>query len=336
MISFLHIKGKGLWRACAFLILGIMLACCGEEITTVEMPNTATVGQNVTFKVNFKIPTAGDGTNNYLIFAMLVPKGWKMSENAKVTYNSQALGGGAMNLLPANNLPKNGGGLSWPAYTKKMFGTAGNLIDDMEWVVYQSQNSYPYASGYTFEGDVTVNMKVAADNNPTIVKLSYVISDSNNAYTSNEFGTYYSQKNSPTCFEVTGGTGDLVDFCNPQLTVVDPPKSLDNDFVTLTYDGTVLDNTGLENESEVYLCAKAYTNDGKTIDVCEQTDKTKMVQTTSTSKRFRITIWPKSFFNVPDAQTITKMEYFITNKAGTKEVGYGNTDDPFVFTFRCG
>src|SRR6478735_3548762 len=130
------------------------------------------------------IPTAGEGTNNYLIFAMLVPKGWKMAENAKVTYNSQALGGGTMDLIPANNLPKNGGGLNWPAYTKKVFGNAGNLIDDLEWVVYQSSNKYDYANGYTFEGNVTVNMKVAADNNPTIVKLSYVISDTNNAYTS--------------------------------------------------------------------------------------------------------------------------------------------------------
>ncbi|MFD0763538.1 DUF4961 domain-containing protein [Mucilaginibacter lutimaris] len=334
MISYLHIKGKSLWRACACLVIGIMLACCGEEITTVEMPGTATVGQNVTFKVNFRIPTAGEGTNNYLIFAMLVPKGWKMAENAKVTYNSQALGGGTMDLIPANNLPKNGGGLNWPAYTKKMFGNAGNLIDDLEWVVYQSSNKYDYANGYTFEGNVTVNMKVAADNNPTIVKLSYVISDTNNAYTSNEFGTYYSQKDSPSCFEVTGGTGDLIDFCNPQLTVVDPPKSLDNDFVTLTFDGTVVD-TEVSNLSEVYLCATAYTNDGKTIKVCEQTDKTRMSQSPANSKRFRITFWPKAFFNTSDTQTITKMEYFVTDKSGAKSVGYGNTKDPFVYTFKC-
>jgi hypothetical protein len=320
---------------CALVILGIMLACCGEEITSVEQPNTATVGQNVSIKVNFRIPTAADGTDNYLIFAMLVPKGWKMSENAKVTYNSQALGGGNMNLIPINVLPKNGGGLTWPAYTKKMFGNAGNLIDDMEWVVYQSQEKYSYNNNYTFEGDVTVNLKVAADGNPTIVKLSYVISDSVNGYTSNDFGTYYSQKNSPTCFEVTGGTGDLVDFCNPQLTVVDPPKSLDNDFVTLTFDATVV-ATDLDKTSDVYLCATAYTDDGKTISVCEQTDKTRMTETSPNSKRFRTTFWPRAFFNTSDKQTITRMEYFVTDKSGAVKVGYGNTKDPFVYTFRCG
>ncbi|MET3977475.1 hypothetical protein ABIB62_000041 [Mucilaginibacter sp. UYP25] len=335
MISFLHIKGKGLWRACAFLILGIVLACCGEEITSLEQPNTAVVGSNINIKVNFKIPTAGDGTGNYLIFAMLVPKGWKMADNAKISYSSQSLGGGTMSLLPANSLPKNGGGLSWPAYTKKMFGNAGNLIDDMEWVVYQSEKNYAYGGGFTFEGNVTINLKVAADGNPTIVKLSYVISDSVNAYTSNEFGTYYSQINSPTCFEATGGTGDLVDFCNPQLTVIDPPKSLDNDFVSLTFDNTVV-TTSLKDETEVYLCATAYTNDGKTIKVCEQTDKTRMAETAPNSKHYRITFWPKALFNTTDAQTITKIEYFVTDKTGTKRVGYGNTQDPFVYTFKCG
>ncbi|MBL4677157.1 MAG: DUF4961 domain-containing protein [Mucilaginibacter sp.] len=335
MNSFLQIKGKRLWRACAFLVLGIMLACCGEEITGLEMPDTATVGQTVTFKVNISIPTAGDGGPDYLIFGMLVPKGWKGAQNAVVTYNSQALGGGAMNLIPSNALPKNGGGLSWPAYTKKIFGNGGNLIDDMEWIVYQSEKAYPHSGGYTFTGDVTVKMKVAADGNPTNVKLSFVISDSGNAYTSDNNGTYYSQKGSPSCFEVTGGTGDLVDFCNPQLTTIDPPKSLDNDIVSLTFDGTVVE-TDLKNESEVYLCATAYTNDGKTIKVCEQTDKTKMVQTSANSKRYRATFWPKAFFNATDAQTITKIEYYITNKAGTVKVGYGNTADPFVYTFKCG
>lgn len=335
MISILHIKGKGLWRACAVLTLGIILACCGEKITGLDQPNTATVGQNVTITVHFTIETAGDGNSNYLIFGFLVPKGWKAAQNTTVTYDSADLGGGTMTLIPENSLPKNGGGLTWSAYMKKIFINGGNLIDDMEWVAYQSERSYDYKGGYTFKGDIKINTKVAADGNPTIVKLGYVISDSGNAFTSNQFGTYYSEILSPTCFEVTGGTGDLVDFCNPQLTVVDPPKSLDNDFVTLTFDGTVV-ATELENKSEAYLCAKAYTDDGKTISVCEQTDKTKMTQTAPNSKRFRTTFWPKAFFNTSDKQTITKIEYFITDKTGTKKVGYGNTADPFVYTFKCG
>jgi hypothetical protein len=37
---------------------------------------------------------------------------------------------------------------------------------------------------------------------------------------------------------------------------------LDNDFVTLTFDGTVV-ATPVSGETELYLCATAYTSDGK-------------------------------------------------------------------------
>jgi hypothetical protein len=334
MRSYLHIKGKNLWRGCACLILGIVLACCGEEITSVDQPYAAKVGDVMSIKVHINIPTAGEGGPDYLIFGFLVPKGWKGAQNTTVTYNSPALGGGAMTLIPNTTLPKNGGGLTWPAYMKKFFGTGGNLIDDMEWVAYQSVNNYSHKDGYTFTGDIDIKIKVGADNNNTTVKLGYIVSDSGNGFTSDQFGTYYSVYFAPSCLEVTGGTGDLIDFCNPQLTTIDPPKSLDNDFVTLTFDGNVVD-TKLKGENEVYLCATAYTNDGKTIAVCEQTDKTRMVQTSATSKRYRATFWPKAFFNAGDSQTLTRMEYFVTNKAGTVKVGYGNTEAPFLYTFKC-
>ena len=334
MKAYLHIKGKILWRACACLLIGIVLACCGEVIESVDQPATAKVGDVVPIKVHVSVPTAGDPSSSYLVFGFLVPKGWKAAQNTTVRYESTGSGNGNMTLIPNSTLPKNGGGLNWPAYMKKFFGIGGNLIDDMEWVVYQSNTPFSYSNGYTFSGDIIVNIKVGADNNNTTVKLGYAVTDASNELTSNQFGTYYSELVPPTCVEVTGGTGDLVDFCNPQLTFVDPPKSLDNDFVTLTYDGNVV-TTPLNGESDLYLCATAYTNDGKTIQVCEQTNKSHMIQTSATSKRFQLTFWPKSFFNVTDKQTITKMEYFVTNKAGSVKVGYGNTLEPFVYTFKC-
>src|SRR5690348_3192729 len=67
MRSYLHIKGKILWRACTCIILGIVLACCGEVITGVDQPATATVGATVPITVHISIPTAGDGGPDYLI-----------------------------------------------------------------------------------------------------------------------------------------------------------------------------------------------------------------------------------------------------------------------------
>ncbi|MBK0380824.1 DUF4961 domain-containing protein [Mucilaginibacter segetis] len=331
MRSYLHIKGKNLWMICACVVLGVVLACCGEIITGVDQPSTATVGSTIDITVHIDIPTVGDGGPDNLILGILMPKGWKGAQNTTVTYKSP-LGDGTMSIVPESSLPKNGGGLTWSAYMKKTFGLAGNLIDDMEWVPFQTDKAYTH-NGTEITGDLHVKLKVGADGNNTLVKLGYVITDTGNGFTSDGNGTYYSQLSTP-CFEVTGGTGDLVDFCNPQLTIIDPPKSLDNDFVTLTFDGNVV-ATPLTGNTELYLCATAYTSDNKTIEVCEQTEKTKMAQTSATSNKYQLTFWPKEFFNVPDGQTIVKMEYFVTDKTGTTKVGYGNTLSPFVYTFKC-
>jgi hypothetical protein len=331
MRSYLHIKGKVLWRVCACLLLGIVLACCGEIITSVDQPATATVGSTINITVHVDIPTAGNGGPDNLILGILVPKGWKAAQNTTISYTSP-LGDGTMTLVPDASLPKNGNGLTWSAYMKKTFGIGGNLIDDMEWVAYQTDKAYSH-NGSEMKGDLAIKMKVGADGNNTLVKLGYVITDTGNGFTSDGNGTYYSEVVTP-CFELTGASGDVIDFCNPQLTIVDPPKSLDNDFVTLTFDGTVV-TTPLSGETALYLCATAYTSDGQTITVCEQTAKTLIKQTTATSNKYQITFWPRLFFGLQDNQTIIRMEYFITNQANTAKVGYGNTLAPFVYTFKC-
>lgn len=328
----LRIKGKRIWQLCALVVLGVVLACCGEIITGVDQPDTATVGSVVPITVHIDIPTVGSGGPDYLIFGFLVPKGWKAAENTTITYTSPTLGDGNMTLIPNTTLAKNGGGLNWPDDMKKTFGIGGNLIDDMEWVAYQSDKAFTH-NGSEITGTLNIKIKVGADNNNTECKLGYVITDSGNGFTSDGNGTYYSEKVS-SCFMLTGGTGDLVDFCNPQLTTINPPKSLDNDYVTLTFDGTVT-TTALSGADAVYLCATAYTSDNKTITVCEQTNKTIMTQNPAGSNKYQITFWPRAFFGISDSQTIVKMDYFITDKTGNAKVGYGNTDSPFEYTFKC-
>lgn len=333
MRSYLHIKGKSLWRGCACLTLGIVLACCGEVITGVDQRGTAVVGSTINITVHIDIPTVGNGGPDNLILGILVPKGWKAAQNTTITYTSPTLGDGTMSLVPATPLPKNGGGLSWSAYMKKTFGIGGNLIDDMEWVAYQADKAYPH-NGSEIKGDLLIKMKVGADGNNTLVKLGYVITDTGNGFISDGNGTYYSEKVTP-CFSLTGGPGDLVDFCNPQLTIVDPPKALDNDFISITFDNNLV-KTDLSGQTDLYLCATAYTPDNKAITICEQTNRTQLNQTAATSKKFQVTIWPRSFFGLQTGQSLTRIEYFITNKANTVKIGYGNTTAPFVYTFKCG
>lgn len=337
----LRIKGKTLWKLCVLVLLGIAFSFCHTKIINVTMPATATVGQTIDMKLDMEISTNADGSATYMC-AVLLPKGWAGSKNLSATYTS-GKGNGNMTFTPTSTIATGSNGLTWPVYLKNKFGLAGNLIDDMEWVVMQTDKNVSWANGDKITGTINFKLKVGADDNQTQAKLAFVVfesadglkEDSGTADDGYGVTAQYYNEFITSCFSVTGGNGDFIDFCNPQLTTIDPPKSLDNDFITITYNNNVT-TTPLANASTVYLCATATTSDGKTITVCEQTDKTKLTQTTANSGLYKLTIWPRKFFGVTDAQTITSMTYYIKNQAGTVQVGYGgSTVTPFSYKFKC-
>jgi hypothetical protein len=337
MKSYLHIKGSKLWMICAVVVLAVVLACCCTQIVSVTQPESATAGSIVPITLNIAVSCNSSGTANF-IMGFLVPNGWNASANTTVTYASTK-GNGNMVLVPANTLAPNGNGLTWPALLMQQFGLAGNLVADMQWVVYQTDVPLVYNNGDQISGTININTKVATDNNDYLCKLAYVVANSSNGITSDGFQTcgatseYYNEFIS-SCFSVTGSTGDLLDFCNPQLTTVNPPKSLDNDIITLTFNANVT-ATALTGATATYLCATAYTNDGKTLTVCSQAATSKMTETTPTSGLYQITLWPHAYFGLTATETIVKMTYFITDATGKIQVGYGNTASPFSYNFKC-
>ena len=322
----------------ALLIVAIVFSFCHIKITKVTIPATAQVGDVVPIKLDLDLSCNSDGSDK-LILGVLMPKGWKGTQNMTATYTSSK-GNGSFVMTPLTTIAPNSDGKNWPDYMRAFFGIAGNLIDDMEWVAMQSDVNFSYANGDKITGSINIKVKVGADDNPTIVKLAYVVANTSKGFTSDNFfdsdyganAEYYNEYIGD-CFTVTGGSGDMVDFCNPQLTTVSPPKSLDNDLVTLTFDSNVI-TTELSGNDEVYLCATGITNDGQTIVICEQTARTRMKSIGG--GKYEITIWPRSFFGISDNQTVTNLTYFITDKTGTKQVGYGNTAAPFTYKFKCG
>jgi len=310
------------------------------------MPPTAVSGSTIDIKLTIQGQAQFGNTDihsNNIICAVLLPKGFKGAENISGTYTSD-IGNGNMVVLPASAQALTTG-LTWQTYMFNKFGLAGNLINDMEWVILQTDKKLGYKSPDTYNGTISLKLKVGADGNPTLYKPSFVICNTEDGLKEDpNFGVtqpygvtaqYYNQYKTSVCFEVTGGTGDLVDFCNPQLTSVDPPKSLDNDFVTLTYDNTVTP-TALNNATAVYLCATANLKDGTTKTVCEQTDRTRLTQTTANSGVYKITIWPRNLFGITETQSIVSLSYFITDQTGATKVGYGNSAvTPFSYKFIC-
>jgi hypothetical protein len=347
MRSYLRIKGKNLWKLCALFVMGIAVAACYIQIQNISQPATATVGQTITIQLTDSIQTNITGTGyivaNYVL-GILLPKGFSGAANTQVSYTS-GLGNGNMSLMPATTLEPGsasaGTNLNWPASMMKMFGIRKNLVNDLEWVVFQSNQQYTIDNEAMFPADATIKLKVGADNNSTEFFTAFVIAESYDGLTywgGNASDPNFNEKDGG-CLIVNGGTtGVLNDFCHPQLITVDPPKSTSNEFITLTFNNK-LTPTGLTNTTTpVYLCVDtAYTNDGKALtNFCMQTEKSEFVQTTANSGIYTLTIWPASYFGLTASETVTRMVYHITDQTGTIRVGYGGDPiTPFSYVFGC-
>jgi hypothetical protein len=215
--------------------------------------------------------------------------------------------------------------MDWPTFLANKIGNGGNLISDYEWVAFYSNSAYTVAGNTTITVQVHIKTKVSDDN--LAFKLGYVVANSSDGLSaSDRYGTFFT-----SCFRVIG-SGDLIDFCNPQLSTIEPRSSADNDIVTLNFDAGVSPNL-LSNASDIYLCATGITTTGERISVCTQNTQTKM--RSSGVGRWRKDLWPRQFFSLNNNQTLKSIEYYFTDASGGSKVGYGGGSDPFPYTFKC-
>lgn len=311
----------------------VFLTQCGLTAFVIEMPNSGNANQVTTFLLHGGTESRIDNNSadpsysTRLLIGIMVPKSWAARQNAVVSFTSPK-GNETMTLIPNSEIEPVSG-LNWHDAAKKRFGIGPNLVDDFEWLVYRSNRVYTFVNNEDIKIDVKVDCKLGAEN--MLVKLGFFMGSSRENLRPED--TDYTKFAFTNQFEVKNGTGDLIDFVNPQLSKIEPVKSLDNDIITLTFDAGVT-NTSLSNTNDLYLCAKAYSQTNALVgEVCEQTAKTKL--SSLGGKRFRIDLWPKGFFNVPAGTTISRIEYYYTDATGNLKVGYGNTAEPFKFSFVC-
>ena len=131
------------------------------------------------------------------------------------------------------------------------------------------------------------------------------------------------------------GPGDINDLCDPQLTSFNPPKALQNDLLTITYNEG-LDSLKLLKGNSLYLCVDTvYTSDGKELTgFCSQTAQYRLLETSSTSNLYTLTFWPASLFKLTSTQTLDKMAYHIIDANGNS-VGLNDSSTPFIYKFNC-
>jgi len=308
------------------IFFGLIVGACVSTIVNIQQPTIVAAGDTAHIVLDIQWKETNEDHTDRQVIGICVPKSSNAGSNTKM-YLVSEIGESGMSKVPAGATEPSSG-LEWAeAFTKK-FGIGPNLIDDMEWIVFWSDIKFFVANQSLVNAKIFINIKTGPDN--LMVKPGYAmcedrdgLSDSNSGYYTSAFGN---------CLEVNEGEGDVVDFCNPQIGIGEPSNATDNDLITIRYNG-LLDETGLKNESEVFLCATAFTSDGETIEVCGSEDIAQL--RSIESKRWRIDMWPRKFFNLRDDQTLTRIEYYFVDRTGTFKTGYGNTADPFKFTFKC-
>ncbi|MBE9585812.1 DUF4961 domain-containing protein [Mucilaginibacter sp. JRF] len=317
-----------LLRYTVLAVFILMLTNCEFLITSIQQPETANAGDviTVTLKAEFNDLAA---YSKKIIVGILAPKSWKLGQNTTITYTSSK-GNGRLTLIPSTEVAASAkNGENWSTHMKDKMGIGPNYIDDMEWVPFQTVESISVNNGDDIPATFTIKIKVGVDGLNTSARLGYVVcnnTDGLDGGTTNLWPYKFAD-----CLQVVG-EGDLIDYCNPSLAVLNPVKALDNDYESITFDNTVVE-TALKGQNEIYFCGTAHTSDGKDIEVCAQNAASKMTETQP--NKFQITFWPRKFFNAAAGQTLTSIDYFFTNKDGTIKVGYGNTDAPFKLNFVC-
>lgn len=306
-----------------FFGMAIMLSQC-FTIVSVDQPGTAAAGDEITVKVVAEIDPSFDLTDMRLVAAVLVPKSWGGASNIAMTYTSSK-GNGTMSVIPSTQLAPSST-VTWPEELKSKIGIGDNLIDEVEWVAFWSDQAYNVTDAEApITGEITITLKVGPQN--LISQLGYFIGESTlDLGSPNNYNVFF-----PECFTVTSGTGATIDFCNPQIASVAPIKSLDNDIITITFDASV-GPTALAGASQVYLCAKGFTADGS-VTVCTAEDKTKMVAVGE--NLWRLDLWPRDYFNVASDQTLERIEFSFTNEAGDVVVNDPGSGLPIVYEFSC-
>ena len=285
----------------------------------------AKAGEIATFTMEGHIACAEDHGNVRFIAALLAPKSWNIRENTTVTYTATGLEDGvtpySMSPVPVSSLPKNGGGMTWSDALMAKYGVGVNVLNDMEWVAFQTDKIYSIKN----HDKPTFNISFKCKTGPKNLKarIGFFINHSDDGLSSNE--DHYKVAYSEQCFEVVEGTGAVTDFCAFHFNKTEPLAGLQDDFITFTFMGDTYPND-LASADAVYMEATAHTDNGNTYKVDEKTEKTLMKKEDRTfNKIFNLTIWPTEFFDIPDGEIITRIDYIFTNRDG--KISITGTDD---------
>ncbi len=290
-------------------------------------------GEIATFEMNIRVEPLENSSDVRLVIGYLVPKSWDAANNTDVTYTSNIdEGTKTMSLIPEGNLPRNGNGLTWEDGLKNKYGVGPNVLDDMEWIVYWSDQVYSVTNGEKLEATVSLKTKTGPDN--LRAKLGFFLNHTNDGLSNS---TDHNKVMYTDCFEVVEGEGSVIDFCELHYNSAQPINATKDDILTIKFQGDIGENI-LDNANEVYFCGTAYTDNGNSYTVCGLEDKAQMQKENEFGHTYSLTFWPAGFFGIPNDEAIIRIDYSFQNEDGSLELQQTSDDEtesPFLYEFIC-
>lgn len=305
----------------------------------------AYAGDVATFTIKGHIECHEDHSGVNFVVGFLAPKSWDVANNAKVTYTCDLADDRTkeltMSVIPASQLPKNGNGRTWSDAMMQDYGVGPNVLDDMEWVVFQTDQKWDIINNQVPYYTIYIRTNVGEQN--LKCHLGFMVNHTDDGLSSSS--DHKKVNFSDVCFEVVGGKGATIDFCNNHYNKVAPMSALQDDYVTFSFLGDAADNDLVNGD--IYLQATAVTESGKEYKIEEKSSKTLLRKLSEESKTYNITIWPGGFFGLPQDEVISYINYIFTNKDGSVEIGQSDDDYeqlgiekpeqrvPFTFQLKC-
>src|SRR5688572_10149119 len=115
-----------IWKVVGGLLL-LIIAGCSITIDNIIQPASVNGGDILPVTLNVTISTNATQTSNFMV-AVLVPKIWKVAQNATIAFTSDiTLGDQGMTPIAVGTPAPQGGGLDWPTLLASKIGNGGNL-----------------------------------------------------------------------------------------------------------------------------------------------------------------------------------------------------------------
>lgn len=310
-----------------FLLLVLIICACHLKIAKLTYEHRPyKAGEPIEIIADVQVHFQSEVKGEKFIIAVQAPRSWKAANNTEIVFECIGFDEGegvwnTMSLIPADVSPQNQKGLTWPqALQKKLRDENPNVLDDMEWVAFQSDRTFDL----NLNAEYKMNVKVKTITGPENLraKIGVFVNHSSDGLGSNDpapMGGIRWNALWTDCIEVVEGEGDIIDFCEFHFNMHTLGKATQDDIVTIKYIGDV-DTNDLMNEQDIYLCATAITTDGAEYKVNDRLDASKMRKESKYGKIFSLTFWPEAYFQINRNEVIDRIEYYFADKTGTKYV----------------